>query len=425
MSPTRSFQMMNSFPVAASSAKSAERRRGAVIPLVAIMLGVILAMVAFALDIGYIALADTELQRTADACAIAAVQQLPSESDAIAAAQSLAIGNRGSSGPDLAVSDIQFGFWDRDTATFSAVASNVNAVHVTLERSESRGNPLNLFFAHLLGMSEADVGATATAMYDENMCGPLIGIDWVDVPGDATTDSFQSSHGDYASQVPRDNGSICSDGPINLEGNPIVNGDANPGKNHQTTLSGGAIVTGNTSPRLRPLNLPTVDISAYEFNNDNHLLPGIPKGKQLVSPVDGRGNFLVDGGKTYDMPSGTYYFNDLTLTGNSTLNITGPTNIYLSGKLDTAGGYLINTTSIASNLRIFMAGLTAIVTSKVDLFAVIYAPNTQVEVRGSAGFYGAAVGKTLLVTGTGDIHYDEDLNIGDALNLPRRVSLVQ
>mgnify|MGYP001554533901 CR=1 FL=1 len=75
------------------------KRRGAVIPLVAILLGVILATVAFAIDVGYIALADTEFQRTADACAIAAVQRLPEKGNAIAAARWVAQQNRGSSDP--------------------------------------------------------------------------------------------------------------------------------------------------------------------------------------------------------------------------------------------------------------------------------------------------------------------------------------
>lgn len=404
---------------------SAEQRRGAVIPLAAIMLAVILAAVAFSVDIGAITLADTELQRTADACALAAVQRLPGKPEAIEAAQRLAKANAGFSGPDLAASDVHFGFWDRETATFSADNANVNAVQVTLNRTESQGNPLQLFFAHLMGTSHADISGTAIAMYDNNLCGPLIGVDRVYIPGGPTTDSFRSSLGSYVSQAPRDNGSVCSDGPINLEGEPIIYGDANAGKNSQTTLSGNSVVTGVTTPRLRPLNLPGVDTTGIETNNDNNSLPGIKKGNSLVSPLDGNRNFLLDGGATYDMPPGTYYFNNMTLTGNSTLNITGKTSIYLTGMLDTSGGYMVNTTLIASNLRIFMTGSTAVVTSKVDFYAVIYAPNTAVELSGSADFFGAAVGKTLTVTGSSDIHYDEQLELADTLNLPQRVSLVQ
>jgi hypothetical protein len=285
-----------------------------------------------------------------------------------------------------------------------------------------------LFFAPVIGTSDANVTATAISMYDNNLCGPLVGIQWVSVPGEPTTDSFRSGDGSYVSQSPRDNGSICSDGPIGLEGNPVINGNANPGRGYQTTLEGASIVTGNMSPRLRPLNLPDVDASQFAFSNNNAALPGIQKGNSLVSPVDAQGNFLVDGGRTYNMPAGTYYFKNLTLTGQSRLNINGQTNVYLTGNLDTAGGYLVNNTAVASNLRVLMQGgtnSTAIVTSSVDLYAVVYAPKTDVETRGSAQFFGAVVGRTLEATGSGNIHYDEDLELADALNLPMRVSLVK
>jgi Flp pilus assembly protein TadG len=403
-------------------------RRGNVLVLTAFGLVMIFSMVAFAIDIGYILHVNTELQRTADACAMAAVQRLPDQSDAVAAAQAVAEQNKGMEGPVLGLSDIVFGKWDRDTATFSPTTDGPNAVRVVVERTSARGNPLGLFFAPLIGSSYSDVSASATSMYDNNLCGPLIGIEWVQVPGEPTTDSFRSSDGSYASQVPRDNGNLCSDGPIGLEGSPIANGDANAGRGYGTTLEGSAQVTGNMSPRLRGLNLPDVDASQYEFNNDNSGLPGVKKGKSYVSPVDGKGNFLLDGGAEYDMPPGTYYLNNLTMTGQSTLRTSGPTDIYLTGNLDTAGGFLINDTQIASNLRIFMQGgssSTAIVTSSVDLYSVVYAPKTAVETRGSGQLYGAVVGRTLYVTGTGDAHYDEDLKLDDRLKLPKRVALVE
>ena len=402
-------------------------RRGNVVVLAAVLLTTLFGMVAFAIDYGYIFHVRTELQRTADACALAAVLHLPDESDAVAAAQSVATENKASAGVDLSVGDITFGTWDRDTATFTPGTYDPNAAEVTVERSAAKGNAVRLFFAPLLGTNETDVSATAIAVYDNHFCGPLVGIEWVSVPGGPAVDSYRSSDGSYYTQPPRDNGSLCSNGPIGLEGNPVVNGDANAGRGHRTTLEGGSVVTGNTSPRLRPLNMPDVDASDYEYDNDNALLPGIQKGNSLVSPLDADGNFLVDGNTTYDIPPGVYYFNDLTLTGQSTLRISGQTTIYLTGSMDTSGGRLINDTQVAGNFRVLMEGgpdSTAIVTAGVDLYAVIYAPQTAVETRGSADFYGVAVGKTLLVTGDGLIHYDEDLGLHD-LDIPKRVALVK
>lgn len=402
-----------------------DNRSGNVIVLAAAMLVVLFAMVAFAVDIGYIVHVDTELQRTADACALSAVQMLPDKAQATAVAQAVATENYGTAGPDLEVSDIEFGDWDRETATFTPMKTNPNGVRITVRRTTARGNPVQLFIAPVLGYSQADVTATAIAMYDNNLCGPLIGIEWISVPGGPTTDSYLSSLGNYDFQSPRDNGSLCSDGPIGLEGNPVVNGDANPGRNHKTTLEGGAVVTGNTSPRLRPLNLPYVDATEVAAINDNGDLPLIQKGNDLISPVDGGRNFLLDAGKTYTMPQGEYYLNDFTLTGNSTLNFEGPTTIYLTGTLDTAGGYLFNHTAVPNNVRIFMTGSTARLTSKVDFYGVVFAPNTAVTLDGSADWYGSVVGRTLTATGSGDVHYDEDLDVSDKVNLPKRVSLVQ
>ena len=114
------------------------------------------------------------------------------------------------------------------------------------------------------------------------------------------------------------------------------------------------MVTGNTSPRLRPLNLPSVDMSDVSITNDNSSLPQIQKGNNFVDILDGSRNFTLDGGRSYTIPTGDYYFNDLTLTGSSTLNVDPGVNIYLTGKLNTSGGDLIN-----SSCGVQAGGVTA------------------------------------------------------------------
>src|SRR5262245_42301756 len=51
-------------------------RRGAVIPLAAILMVPLMGMLAFAIDTGYIIMARAELQNAADAAALAAAEQL-------------------------------------------------------------------------------------------------------------------------------------------------------------------------------------------------------------------------------------------------------------------------------------------------------------------------------------------------------------
>ena len=125
------------------------------------------------------------------------------------------------------------------------------------------------------------------------------------------------------------------------------------------------------------------------------------------------------------MPSGRYYFRDLILTGSSTLNLSGETVIYLYGNLDTSGGDVINNTQIPGNLQIYMTGGTARVAGASDFYGTVYAPNTDVELTGGAQWYGAFVGQTLSLSGTGDIHYDETLDFSSEIPLPNRIALVQ
>src|SRR4051794_33035924 len=54
------------------------RRVAGVAPLTALLLIPLLAMMAFAVDIGWIAMTNEELQNAADAAALAAAEQLPS-----------------------------------------------------------------------------------------------------------------------------------------------------------------------------------------------------------------------------------------------------------------------------------------------------------------------------------------------------------
>ncbi|NQU24218.1 MAG: hypothetical protein HQ567_23295 [Candidatus Nealsonbacteria bacterium] len=406
---------------------TSQRRRGNIMVLTAVLMVPLLGLLAFAIDLGYIMNARTELQRTADACALAAARVLPDQADAVTVAQSFAQQNYANVGPDLDASNVEFGFWDRDHVQFIVPPPSgmqPNAVRVTLERTAGTGNPLGMFFARVLGADTADTAASATATYDRALCGPFVGIESLSIPGNPQTDSYDSEKGLYGSSNPGHQGSICSDGPISVEGTAFVRGHARAGKGHGVTQTGTTEISRSKGSRLKPLVMPPVDASDAAVNNDNDQVPLILTGNDLVSPVDADGNFLLDGGKTITLPEGTYYFNDFTLAGNAVLNTTGKVVIYLTGDLYRGGLVLVtNSSKLASNLQILMTGGTAEVTSQSDFYGVIYAPNTPVSLAGGSDVFGAIVGKTLLVTGDGTGHYDESLEL-EGLEFPTRTSLV-
>jgi len=403
-------------------------RRGNVLVLTALLEVALFGLLAFAIDMGYIVHTRTELQRTADACALGAASELPDKNAAVTSAQEIAQDNYGTVGPDLDATDVEFGYWDRDTATFNSPAPGgrrTNAVRVTLRRSQASGNPLRLFFAPVVGKTLADVTASAIAWYDRGLCGPFVGIESLNVGGGAVTDSFDSAEGSYSPSTAGERGSICSDGPVNVGGNSVVRGDALAGKGQPLPdIDGTAIITGDVGNRLTPLSLPPVDASAAAANNDNDTAPPVWQGQSWRDPIGHNGDFSLNAGEVYNLPPGTYYLRNVTLNGGSTLNVSGLTKIYITGTLRREGGCFVNNnTQLAKNLQINVTGDIVDVTSDNPFYGVIYAPQSRVTVNGNADLFGAIVGQTLKINGSGGAHYDESLNL-DYVEVPRRSMLV-
>jgi Flp pilus assembly protein TadG len=411
-------------------------RRGTVLVLTTLLMVAVIGMLAFAIDLGYIVHARTALQRTADASALAAAALLPHQSTAEAVARAVATENGWSSGvgsgdewngSDLDPMTVEFGFWDRDAATFTSPGRRTNAVRVTLRRSEATKNPLRLFFARVLNNAVADVSASATAWGDHGVCGPFVGIDSLDVGGGANTDSYDSQAGAYSSATAGDRGSICSDGPVDVSGSSIVRGDALAGMDDPPPdISTNATVTGYDGNRITPLTLPPVDATAAALHNDNSTAPPIWQGNGWRNPIGANGDFSLNAGEIYTLPSGTYYLRNFTINGGATLIIdphNGPVKIYVTGTYRREGGALINNTHLAKNLQILCTGSTVTVTSTNDFYGVVYAPQADVTLNGDSDLFGAVVGRTLKINGSGYAHYDESLDL-EYLDIAPRTMLV-
>lgn len=150
------------------------KRRGAIVVLAAFLMVLLIAMVAFSLDYGYILTMKTDLQRAADAAALAAVQDLIPDAEgnqsyaaATASVTSYVRDNLGEAGFNVASTDIEIGRYDPAT-----IYSGVNllnngirdTVRVTLRRDGTTNSAVPLFFARALGIRDATVTATATAV---------------------------------------------------------------------------------------------------------------------------------------------------------------------------------------------------------------------------------------------------------------------
>lgn len=180
----------------------ATSRRGSILVLSAIMIIALVGLCALSIDIGYLMIAKTQLQQSADAAALAACAELiddealggmPSMTDEITNARSVAVQfaalNKvcnsaptvGSNAGNLPTGDILVGElvypFPFDQSLDFAQPNRFNAVQVNVRRTSSSNGEVNMYFAKLFGFNSRPVQASATAVLITNFGG-------FHVPGD-------------------------------------------------------------------------------------------------------------------------------------------------------------------------------------------------------------------------------------------------
>ncbi len=172
---------------------SAAHRRGAISVLAAFMAVMVLGMVAFAVDIGYILNNKQELQRTADAAVLAAcweyskkMSQGSTPAEAMiygrsTAAQYAGVNPIGGVNPQIdpnssnsTAGDLVFGqvdLYDSDATLATATPSLYNGVRLTVRRDSTLNGEAPFFFARIFGLTSQGLRAEATAGYLRNIGG--------------------------------------------------------------------------------------------------------------------------------------------------------------------------------------------------------------------------------------------------------------
>ncbi|NIA06030.1 MAG: hypothetical protein GWP14_00065 [Actinobacteria bacterium] len=172
-------------PADISSHPQRGARKGAVIVMVAILLVALLGCAALAVDVGYLYVARAELQRSADAAALAGAQALGrglespfgeyiSANDIYSQAEKYA-GLNAVVGTGVEVnrnSDIKIGYLanprDLSVPLQTVALDQCNAVQVIARRDSSNTDgEVKLFFAPIWGINSSEVSASAIAVLDD------------------------------------------------------------------------------------------------------------------------------------------------------------------------------------------------------------------------------------------------------------------
>lgn len=218
------------------------------------------------------------------------------------------------------------------------------------------------------------------------------------INGNPEIDSYDSRDGAYDPATAGSNGDIgtnaTDEGSISLTGNAVVNGDAASGPESDPDdaidVGTNASITGTTS---------ALDV---EKSFSLATTPGDATDLGAVS---------IAGKTVYSLPAGTYYMDSLSITGQASLSASGPVTIYLGGQLRIAGNGVSTSDNEPPNMLFFMTTDDDVsISGNGDLYAGIYAPESDVRNTGNGEVYGAIVANDYQQSGNGDMHYDEALN---------------
>jgi Flp pilus assembly protein TadG len=179
---------------------SETRRRGATVPLFAILCVPLLGMLAFSIDVGWIALVKTDLQTAADAAALAGAEKLQTlyvnyitaglqgsqasqsailntattntgawDSPMYTAEQFANYNKAGNVPINVRDQDVSFSFLDANGVFHSnywaigLTGGFPNSISVTTRRDNVQNTPVSLFFGPIFGFYKKELEATATA----------------------------------------------------------------------------------------------------------------------------------------------------------------------------------------------------------------------------------------------------------------------
>src|SRR5260221_7938957 len=144
-----------------------------------------------------------------------------------------------------------------------------------------------------------------------------------------------------SANVGSNHGDIASNGNIRLSGNALVKGNAVAGPGRTFTVTGNGSITGTKTNAQTAENCIPVDlaplVTTVKATNDNSKIPLTQRGR---NPLGGTNHtdLSLTGQDTLTLAAGTYYFTSISLTGGSTILLSGDPRILCTGGASIPGG---------------------------------------------------------------------------------------
>lgn len=257
-------------------------------------------------------------------------------------------------------------------------------------------------------------------------------------------DPNKSTLGLYDATKRQTNGDIATDGNLIEAGNAHIYGDV---ATNAGTVSGAGNITGveRTDFYQEPIPIgapswPSINPAPATVNGNATLnanaVQGSSGSRYMLSQIS------ISGGQTLTLsgnPDGTRTYVEIYVLGNISVGgtsqiVVGPgvnATIYFTGNVNIQGNGMVNSNNQPGDLQLYgiqpPSNSTQTVTlgGNGQLTASVYAPGANISVDGGGSHghvYGSFVGKTVIMTGVTNLHYDEALGAGGLINNYKIVS---
>jgi hypothetical protein len=240
------------------------------------------------------------------------------------------------------------------------------------------------------------------------------------IDNDAIVDSWDSGAGGYGGGNIGTEGDIHGNGDVTITNNSTVSGEASAAGT--VTENTGGVATEGTQDGAPPAYYPSAGCPTGPYTPTADM----PAGPYAYA--DASGNLTVDN-KTLELPSGTYYFNNVTVQKGS--GRFGPApgaqiTVYIAGSLTVTQSAHLNSFGVPSEMVVMGCGGGGgqfLFDNNSQSWGAFYAPDRDVVVEQDADVFGALVGQTVTVwkggAGPVSLHYDTQLREFDVAG-PRR-----
>lgn len=230
------------------------------------------------------------------------------------------------------------------------------------------------------------------------------------------TDSYDSSNGGYGGANLGTNGGVHTNGSI-VDGGTYRGNISAAG-----TIDSGAGVEGpgNTVRQgVAPESIP--DAPAAPAPTRTVYTGSLPL---TITPAAGEVIYLRDSAsKDYVSMSGNatqvlslnpgkYVVRDLSIIGSASIQVVGAgqVELFVLHDLDAAGGGIVNSSTLPTNLKIVATGTSGNcdLSGNSNFYGVLQAPGRNVTIGGTGEFFGAVVANDFLFNGSNSVvHYDD------------------